>query len=78
MYKISRSEDVSITTPESVIIKVLVLQAMIQIIFFILQKRELKRFFQQQTLVEKEEKASKKEEQLSCVLNSTSDGILVI
>ena len=41
------------------------------VLFFILQKRELKRFFQEQ-------KAVKKEQQVSDVLNSQSDAIVVI
>ena len=61
-YSVSKTEDDE-NAPESVMIKVVVLQAMCNLVFFILQKRELKRFFQQ-TLVKKEENARKKEEQL--------------
>ena len=44
---------------------------------FILQKRELERFWQQQEAEEKEQKAKMKEQQVTTVLNSQSDAIIV-
>ena len=48
------------------------------IISYILQKRELERFWQQQEAEEKEQKANMKEQQVTTVLNSQSDAIIVV
>ena len=48
------------------------------LVFYILQRRELKRFFEQQVAIKKEKKAFKKEQQITTVLNSQSDAIVVV
>ena len=48
------------------------------ILGYILQKRELERFWQQQEAEEKEQKANMKEQQVTTVLNSQSDAIIVV
>ena len=48
------------------------------ILNYILQKRELERFWQQQEAEEKEQKANMKEQQVTTVLNSQSDAIIVV
>ena len=48
------------------------------ILWYILQKRELQRFFQQQEAAAGERKAVKKETQVTNVLDSQSDAIIIV